>query len=94
MFVDPKELPSIKIEYGILNEEGQRVLANVLAEYLRKKNVEDRGISFGLYLEKAKGIVQNLSLEELVKLGLLSGVTQKSCFIPENYYTADPIIPD
>jgi hypothetical protein len=94
MGVDPKNLEPIKIKNGKLNEEGQKVLTNVLAEYLRKKSIEGSQLSFGVYLEKARDIVQKLSLDDFVKLGLLSGITQESCFIPENYYSANPIIPD
>lgn len=88
--VDPGTLPPIMFENGKLNKEGQRILANALAEYLRKKTASKEGstVSFGVYLEKAMKVVEKLGMEEYKKLGLLSGSVGESCFIPENYWSA------
>ena len=87
--LDPKYLPPIEILDGKLNEAGQMVVANVLAENL-KKRAESQGvdakISFGVYLEKAKKVVQELSLQDLKKLGLLSWPSGNSPLLPVDYF--------
>ncbi|MBI3601472.1 MAG: hypothetical protein HY209_01050 [Candidatus Omnitrophica bacterium] len=84
--INSSSMPPIKFEHGKLNEAGQMVLAHVLADYLRKKSSGPEGsrVSYGVYLEKAKEVVGQLSLKDLKKFGLLSWPDSKGCFIPEN----------
>lgn len=87
VLLDPKYLPPIEIEDGKLNEAGQSVVANVLAENLRKRAKEGVNLSFGIYLEKAKKVVQDLTLQDLKKLGLLSGpIKTFGPLIPDDYF--------
>jgi len=96
IMVDPRMLSPIKFEDGKLNKEGQMVLANALAEFMREKAPPEIGsrVSFGVYLEKAMRAVEQLGLREYKKLGLLSGGLRESCFIPDNYWSSLTTVPD